>query len=41
MQNGKTPIYGALLVAALPYEAFAWLCDEGGIIDFQGRNLAS
>ena len=37
MQNGKTPIYTGLLVAALPYETVAWLCDEGGIIDFQAR----
>jgi len=37
MKNGKTPVYTELLVAALPYEAFAWLCDEGGIVDFQGR----
>jgi len=37
MHNGKTPIYGVLLLAALPYETFAWLCDEGGIVDFQGQ----
>jgi SAM-dependent methyltransferase len=37
MQNGKTPAYGVLLVAALPYETVAWLCDEGGIIDFQAQ----
>jgi SAM-dependent methyltransferase len=37
MQNGKTPVYGALLVAALPYEAVAWLFDKGGIIDFQAQ----
>jgi SAM-dependent methyltransferase len=37
MKNGKTPLYGALLVAALPYETVAWLCDEGGIIDFQAQ----
>jgi SAM-dependent methyltransferase len=37
MQNGKTPIYGVLLVAALPFETVAWLCDEGGIIDFQAQ----
>jgi SAM-dependent methyltransferase len=37
MQNGKTPAYGALLVTALPYEFIAWLCDEGGIIDFQAQ----
>jgi SAM-dependent methyltransferase len=37
MQNGKTPIYGALLVAALPYESVAWLFDRGGIIDFQAQ----
>ena len=42
MQNGKTPAYGALLVAALPYETVAWLCDEGGIVDFQAQKpLAS
>jgi SAM-dependent methyltransferase len=35
MKNGKTPAYGALMVAALPYETVAWLCDEGGIINFQ------
>jgi SAM-dependent methyltransferase len=37
MKNGKTPIYGILLVAALPYEFIAWLSDEGGIIDFQAQ----
>jgi SAM-dependent methyltransferase len=37
MQNGKTPVYGLLLIAALPYEAVAWLCDKGGIIDFQAQ----
>jgi SAM-dependent methyltransferase len=37
MQNGKTPAYGALLVAALPYETVAWLCDKGGIVDFQAQ----
>jgi SAM-dependent methyltransferase len=37
MQNGKTPIYTGLLVAALPFETLAWLCDEGGIIDFQAQ----
>ncbi len=37
MQNGKTPIYSGLLVAALPYETVAWLCDEGGIIDFRAQ----
>jgi hypothetical protein len=40
MQNGKTPVYGVLLVAALPYESIAWLCDEGGIIDFQAQKSA-
>jgi SAM-dependent methyltransferase len=35
MRNGKTPVYGVLLVAALPYETVAWLFDEGGIVDFQ------
>jgi hypothetical protein len=37
MKNGKTPVYGVLLVAALPYETIAWLFDEGGIIDFQAQ----
>jgi hypothetical protein len=37
MKNGKTPIYGALLVIALPYESVAWLCDEGGIVNFQAE----
>jgi SAM-dependent methyltransferase len=37
MQNGKTPVYGALLVAALPYETVAWLCDRGGIVNFQAQ----
>jgi hypothetical protein len=37
MQNGKTPAYGALLVAALPFETVAWVCDEGGIVDFQAQ----
>jgi SAM-dependent methyltransferase len=37
MEYGKTPIYSGLLAAALPYEAVAWLCDEGGIVNFQAR----
>ncbi len=37
MKNGKSPVYTELLLASLPYEAVAWLCDEGGIIDFQGQ----
>lgn len=41
MRNGKTPIYGVLLIAALPYELVAWLCDEGGIIDFQAQRPSS
>jgi SAM-dependent methyltransferase len=41
MQNGKTPAYGALLIAALPYEFVAWLCDEGGIVNFQGQKNPS
>jgi SAM-dependent methyltransferase len=37
MRNGKTPVYGALLVASLPYETVAWLFDEGGIVNFQAQ----
>ncbi len=37
MHNGKTPVYSALLVAALPFESVAWAFDEGGIIDFRGQ----
>ena len=37
MHYGKTPLYGALLVASLPYETVAWVCDRGGIIDFRAR----
>ena len=37
MEYGKTPAYGGLLVASLPYETVAWLADKGGIIDFQAR----
>jgi SAM-dependent methyltransferase len=37
MRNGKTPAYGALLVAALPYESVAWVCDEGGIVNFMAQ----
>jgi SAM-dependent methyltransferase len=40
MRNGKTPIYTELLVAALPYETVAWLCDQGGIVNFRGRKPA-
>jgi SAM-dependent methyltransferase len=40
MHNGKTPAYGALLVAALPYETTAWLFDEGGIVNFRGQKPA-
>jgi SAM-dependent methyltransferase len=41
MRNGKTPAYGALLVAALPFETIAWLCDEGGIVNFQAQKAPS
>jgi SAM-dependent methyltransferase len=41
MRNGKTPLYGVLLVAALPYETVAWLCDRGGIIDFKAQKPLS
>jgi SAM-dependent methyltransferase len=41
MRNGKTPAYGALLVAALPYETVAWLCDEGGIVNFRAQKGSS
>jgi SAM-dependent methyltransferase len=37
MHNGKTPAYGALLVAALPFETVAWLSDEGGIVNFRAQ----
>jgi SAM-dependent methyltransferase len=37
MHNGKTPAYGALMVAALPYEFVAWLSDEGGIVNFKAQ----
>lgn len=40
MHNGKTPAYGALLVAALPYETVAWAFDEGGIVNFQAQKAA-
>ncbi|MBF6557979.1 MAG: methyltransferase domain-containing protein [Acidimicrobiales bacterium] len=41
MQYGKTPIYSGLLVAALPYETVAWLCDKGGIVDFKAQKSRS
>jgi SAM-dependent methyltransferase len=41
MHYGKTPLYGALLVASLPYETVAWICDRGGIIDFCARRPSS
>jgi SAM-dependent methyltransferase len=41
MRNGKTPAYGALLIAALPFETVAWLCDEGGIVNFQAQKAPS
>jgi hypothetical protein len=41
MQYGKTPIYTLLLVTALPYEALAWACDKGGIIDFRAQKPPS
>ena len=40
MHNGKTPIYSELLVASLPFETMAWLCDEGGIVNFRAQNPA-
>ena len=41
MHNGKTPAYGVLMVAALPYESAAWACDEGGIVNFQAQRPVS
>ena len=41
MHFGKTPAYAALMVLALPYEAIAWLCDRGGIIDFRAQKPLS
>ena len=41
MHNGKTPTYGVLMVAALPYEFAAWACDEGGIVNFQAQRPVS
>jgi SAM-dependent methyltransferase len=37
MQYGKSPVYNLLLVCVLPFELAAWVCDRGGIVDFQGR----
>jgi SAM-dependent methyltransferase len=37
MVYGKTPAYGALIVAVLPFEAVAWLADRGGIVDFRAH----
>ena len=37
MRFGKTPIYGALLIGVLPFEALAYIADQGGIIDFVAR----
>ncbi len=41
MRNGKTPIYNGLLIAALPFESISWLCDRGGIVNFQAEKPAS
>ncbi len=40
MHNGKTPAYGAIMVAALPFEFVAWVCDEGGIVNFQAQKIS-
>jgi SAM-dependent methyltransferase len=37
---GRTPIYGGLLLASLPFEAVAWLFDRSGTVDFRARKPA-
>jgi hypothetical protein len=37
MRFGKTPIYGGLLLAVLPFEALAWVCGRSSMIDFEAR----
>jgi SAM-dependent methyltransferase len=34
MRFGKSPAYGALMALSMPFEAAAWACDRGGIVDF-------
>lgn len=41
MQFGRSPIYGALLLASLPLEVAIAVLDRSGIIDFTARRAAS
>ena len=40
MKFGKTPIYSLLILAALPFEAVAYLAGRCGIVNFQARRPA-
>jgi SAM-dependent methyltransferase len=37
MRHGKTPVYGALLLAVAPFELAAFVADRGGIVDVSAR----
>jgi len=37
LRYGKTPAYGLLMLAALPFETLQWLCSRSGIVDFEAR----
>jgi SAM-dependent methyltransferase len=34
LKHGRTPVYGALLLASLPFELAAWACNRSGTVDF-------
>lgn len=37
LKHGRTPIYGGLLLATLPFEGVAWAFDRSGTVDFRAQ----
>jgi hypothetical protein len=40
VQHGRSAVYGALLLATLPFEAVAWLFNRSGTVDFRAQKPA-
>lgn len=41
MEFGRSPVYGVILAASLPFEALAAVCDRSGVINFAARKPAA
>ena len=41
MEFGRSPIYGVLLAASLPFEVLAAVCNRSGVINFSARKPAA